>query len=176
MMPTKQLIYALQDHFTARARLVEAMTAIKCYTKGASYFYSCKDGWDNKKYVNLPIESEDILPILQKYIDNIDKDIIYSSIEANIDSEEDLIQCAKECKHDVADSGAYIDSVKSQLKKAYAHRVIVEGTAEDNVGDNNYQDKHYCIQISNSQFFEFWLIGRCKNTLMFGFNGVVDHE
>ncbi len=175
MMPTKNLISELQDHFTERGRLVNAKTAIKCYTQDASFFFSYKDGWGNKKYINLPFTPEDVMPILQKYIDGIEKDIIYSSIEVEVDSEDDLAESVKECQYWNPKTFLNIESIKSELKKIYAHRMIVENKAEDNIGDDNYRQEPYHIPISSDSvngFYEFWLVGRCKNTLMFGFNGI----
>lgn len=179
MMPTKQLIAALQDHFTERGRLANAMTAIKCYTKEASFFYSYKDGWGNKRCINLPFMPEDVLPILQKYIDNIGKDIIYSSIGAEIDSEEDLIKCIDEYKRNHPKTFTDIETVKQGLRRLYAERVFINENVEDENGDNIFRDKPYRIKVCedlNGKFYEFWCVGRCKNTLLFGFNGISDYD
>lgn len=177
MMTTKQLISELQGHFTERGRLEDAKNAIKVYTKESSFYFSYKDGWGNKKYINLPFTPDDVLPILQKYIDNIERDIIYSSVQVEIDSEDNLMNCLignNECDPDRFVS---VEFIKDELRKAYAHRTIIDGSTEDNVGDDNFRDKPYHIKrfISSKIFYEFWLIGRCKNTLMFGFNGFVEN-
>lgn len=78
----KALISDLQSYFDGRARLNNAALAIKCYTKNPSLFYGYVDGWNNKKTVNIPIEPTDLLPILERYIENIDKEIINVSQEA----------------------------------------------------------------------------------------------
>ncbi len=70
------LIIELQGHFDGRSRLKKVADAIKCYTKDASIYYSYVDGWGNKRNINIPIEPEEILPILENYIKNIEKDII----------------------------------------------------------------------------------------------------
>lgn len=175
MMPTKTLISELQNHFTERGRLVDAKNAIKSYSNDSSFFFSYKDGWGNKKYINLPFTSDDVLPILQRYIDNIERDIIYSSVDVEIDSENHLMNILCENNGNIPDRFVACDYIKSELKKAYAYRVIVSGTAEDNLGDENYQDKPYHIKRfdHSDNVYEFWLIGRYKNTLKFGFNGTL---
>ncbi len=179
MMPTKSLIYTLQDHFNARGRIANAMLAIKTYTKDSSYFYSCKDGWGNKKCINLPLEAEDILPILQKYIDNIDKDIIYSSIEAEINSEEDLTKYVELYKQSNPKTYANIEILKHHLRKMYADRMIANDNHDDEEDDEVARKEPYRIQVCsdiNDKFYEFWCIGRCKNTLLFGFNGIDERK
>lgn len=72
------LITELQGHFDGRSRLNRVVNAIKQYkdTKEASVFFSFVDGWGKKQYLNIPIEPEELLPMLENYIKNIDKDII----------------------------------------------------------------------------------------------------
>lgn len=72
----KALIAELQDHFDGRGKLKKVANAIRCYTKDASIFFSYVDGWGKKQYINIPIEPSEILPILEKYINNIDADIV----------------------------------------------------------------------------------------------------
>lgn len=71
----KDTIQVLQDYFDGRSRLNKAKMAMKCYTKDASIFYAYVDGWGKKQYINIPIEVDDILPIIDKYIANIDIEI-----------------------------------------------------------------------------------------------------
>ncbi|MCM1318777.1 MAG: hypothetical protein NC217_00110 [Muribaculaceae bacterium] len=68
----KDTIQELQDYFDGRGRLNKVKLAMKCYTKDASIFYAYVDGWGKKQYLNIPIEVDDILPIIDKYIGNID--------------------------------------------------------------------------------------------------------
>ena len=177
MIPTKNLIAELQDHFTERGRLTNAKMAIKCYTQDASFFFSYKDGWGNKKYINLPFTPEDVLPILQKYINNIEKDIIYSSIEIEIDSEDELTQSIDEHKKSYPKTYTSLDSVKDNLKKIYAHRVIINEYKDDDEEFSIGSKAPYNIPVSSDskdKCYQFWHIGRCKNTLLFGFNGVTE--
>ncbi|MCM1075982.1 MAG: hypothetical protein NC411_01315 [Bacteroides sp.] len=78
----KAQIAELQDHFDGRARLKKAANALKSYTKEASIFFSYIDGWGKKQYINIPIEPTDVLPILEKYIENIENEIINITQEA----------------------------------------------------------------------------------------------
>lgn len=71
----KDTIQELQDFFDGRGRLNKCKVAMKCYTKNASIFYAYVDGWGKKQYINIPIEVDDILPIIDKYIANIDIEI-----------------------------------------------------------------------------------------------------
>lgn len=80
-------IEELQDHFDGRSRLNKAKTALKCYPKDGSIFYSYVDGWGKKQYVNIPIEREDLLPIIDRYLEAIGKDIERSIDGANINRE-----------------------------------------------------------------------------------------
>ncbi|TFU91755.1 hypothetical protein E4T81_14745 [Barnesiella sp. WM24] len=72
----KALISELQSFFDGRSKLNYAAMAIKCYTQKPSLFYACVDGFGNKKTINIPIEPTDLLPIIERYLDNIDKEII----------------------------------------------------------------------------------------------------
>ena len=72
------LITELQGHFDGRSRLNRVANAIKQYkdTKDASVFFSFVDGWGKKQYLNIHIEPEELLPMLENNIKNIDKNII----------------------------------------------------------------------------------------------------
>lgn len=76
MALTKAQIYELQGRFDERSKLHNIKMTIKCNAKESSFFFAYKDNLGNKKYLNLPIEQEDILAIFQQRIDNIEKDII----------------------------------------------------------------------------------------------------
>lgn len=79
----KELISELQSFFDGRSKLNYAAMAIKCYTQKSTLFYACVDGFGNKRTINIPIEPTDLLPIIERYLDNIDKEIInISSISA----------------------------------------------------------------------------------------------
>ncbi len=75
-MIDKAQISELQSYFDGRSKLHKAAIAIRCYTQNPSLFYACVDGFGNKKTVNIPIEPSDLLPIIERYIENIDREIV----------------------------------------------------------------------------------------------------
>ena len=73
---TKAEINDLQSYFDGRRKLYNALIAIKSYQKDGSFFFNYTDGWGKNRNINLPIEPDDIIPALEKYIEGIDKQII----------------------------------------------------------------------------------------------------
>lgn len=75
----KEMIVDLQSYFDGRGKLNNAITAIKCYSrdsKESSVFFGYVDGFKNKRTINIPIDPKDLLPILEKYVNNIDIQIM----------------------------------------------------------------------------------------------------
>lgn len=104
------LITELQDHFDGRSRLNKVVDAIKIYTKDASIFYSYVDGWGKKHYLNIPIEPDEILPILETYIKNIDKDIIKIAAPPQLPSVNNAI---------IVDNAPVINSKVNEYKTSF---------------------------------------------------------
>lgn len=122
-------INELQDHFDGRGRLKQVADAIKCFTKNASVFYSYIDGWGNKKYLNIPIEPSDLLPLIQKYIDSIDKDIIaLTSLRAAVFNYADLEYLVLDYKNRYPETATSYETIISRLTEAYKARL---GNEED---------------------------------------------
>lgn len=151
-----QKINELQDHFEGRGRLKQVVNAIKCYTKNASIFYSYTDGWGNKKYLNVPIEPTDLIPILQKYIDSIDKDIIASTSAPDrvlVDNSSDLDQCIKDYQSRYPSTFTSYDTIASRLAETFASRMADHGNGVSDPQSyhvevcSDWQDKIYVFSF-----------------------------
>ncbi len=123
-------INELQDHFNGRGRLMQVVYAIKCYSKDSSIFFSCIDGWGKKKYINIPIEPSDLLPILQKYIDSIDKDIIAMTampVRVLIDNSAELDKYVKDYERRYPSTFTSWNKIENCLAETYAARIADHG-------------------------------------------------
>lgn len=80
----KETIVELQSYFDGRSRLSNAIQKIKLYSnsKDASIFFGYVDGFKNKRTINIPIEPDDLLPILEKYVRNIESEIMGIAVES----------------------------------------------------------------------------------------------
>lgn len=167
-MLTPALIAELQDCFNGRARLQEAAMAIKIYTKDASLFYSCVDGWGKKKYINIPIEPSDLLPLLNKYIGRIDKEImrISGKVEVIIQNFADLKPC--------------IDDYKSRYPSTYTSEDKIYQTLENAVVRRRQDNPHmvcedYHIEVCSDwedKVYVFSVINETMNQVTFSFNEI----
>lgn len=165
-------INELQDHFDGRGRLKQVANAIKCYTKDASFFFSYTDGWGKKKYLNIPIEPSDVLPILEKYITNIDKDILRLTsmpIRVIIDNSAVLDPYVEDYKSRYPSTYVSFDEIVTRLAKIYASRMADNGN-----GVSNPQSYH--IEVCSDwedKIYVFSFLGIDKaGTAKFTFNGI----
>lgn len=156
MALTKEQIYELQGHFDGRSRLQKVANAIKHQTNNASIFYSYTDGWGKKQYVNIPIEPDEILPIIEKYIDNIEKDIIKITtpdIEVIIVNETQLINSVEDYKSRYPSTYTSLEKLKDRLKDTYLSRLEEVGcqfSIEDDYHIevcSDWQDKIYVFEL-----------------------------
>ena len=155
MALTQAQIYELQGHFDARSRLQKVAHAIKCYTNDASFFYSCVDGWGKKQYVNIPIEPEDIMPIIETYINNIEQDIIKLTtppeLEVRIENEADLIPSIDDYKRRYPDTYTSLQTIHEKLKSTFYDRMEeaekYEGADYHIAVCSDWQDKIYVFEL-----------------------------
>lgn len=163
----KALIAELQDHFEGRGKLKKVANAIKYYSKDSSIFFSYVDGWGKKQYVNIPIEPSEILPILEKYIDNIDADIVRIASptqQAVIDNLADMEGYISDYKQRYPQTHTSIETITTTLAKAYQERKQ-SGSVDDGYHIpvcSDWQDK----------LFTFSLIGECNDMVYFQFEGI----
>lgn len=163
----KALITELQDHFDGRGKLKKVANAIKCYTKDASIFFSYVDGWGKKQYVNIPIEPSEILPILEKYINNIDADIVRIASptkQAVIDNLADIESYISDYKQRYPETYTSIEAITTALAQAYQERK-----------QNGSVDDGYHVPVCSDwqdKLFTFLLIGECNDTVYFQFEGI----
>ena len=123
-------INELQDHFDGRGRLKQVIYALKCYTKDASIFFSYTDGWGKKKYLNIPIEPSDILPILEKYVDAIDNDIMALTampVRVLVVKSSVLDEYIEDYQKRYPSTFTSYDTIVSRLAQAYAERIADHG-------------------------------------------------
>lgn len=163
----KALIAELQDHFDGRGKLKKVANAIKCYTKDTSIFFSYIDGWGKKQYINIPIEPSEILPILEKYINNIDADIVRissSTKQAVIDNLADIESYISDYKQRYPETYTSLETIISTLTQVYQTR------KQDGSGDNAYHIP-VCSDWQD-KLFTFSLIGECGETVYFQYEGI----
>lgn len=129
---TKADINDLQSFFDGRRKLYNALNAIKCYSKDSSFFFNYTDGFQNKRNINLPLESEDIIAVLEKYIDNIDMEIMKLSNQAKlepipptpfIDNQEGLLKYIEDYKRRYPNTYMSLDNIKKRLGEMYMARL-----------------------------------------------------
>ncbi|MDE7159977.1 MAG: hypothetical protein K2O24_03940 [Muribaculaceae bacterium] len=149
-------INELQDHFDGRGRLKQVVDAIKCYTNTSSIFLSYTDGWGKKKYLNIPIEPFDLLPILQKYIDNIDKDIVKltsAPVRVLIVNSAVLDPLIKDYQSRCPSTFTSYDTIVYRLASIYAARVADKGNGVSDPMSyhievcSDWQDKIYMFSF-----------------------------
>lgn len=170
----REQINELQDHFDGRSRLKKAIYALKCYPKGASIYYSYVDGWNNKKNVNIPIEPSDLIPILEKYVEAIDNDIVKLTFEEDllkvcVQNGEEVEALVEGYKQQYPETFIYYQQVLELLKEAYVDRAY----GEDSQGDATAEDYH--VQILSDwedKVYVFKCLGEAGNTVYFWFKGV----
>lgn len=163
----KALISELQDHFDGRSKLKKVANAITCYTKNASIFFSYVDGWGKKQYVNIPIEPSEILPILEKYINNIDADIVRIASptkQAVIDNLADIESYISDYKHRYPETYTGLEPIANTLAQAYQERK-----------QNGSEDDGYHIPVCSDwqdKLYTFSLIGECNDIIYFRYDGI----
>lgn len=149
-------INELQGHFDGRGRLKQVVDVIKCYTNTSSIFFSYTDGWGKKKYLNIPIEPFDLLPILQKYIDNIDKDIVKLTsmpVRVLIVNFAVLDPLIKDYQNRYPYTFTSYDAIVSRLAEIYAARMADNGNDVSNPMSyhievcSDWQDKIYMFSF-----------------------------
>ena len=142
--------------------------AIKIYTKDASLFYSCVDGWGKKKYINIPIDPNDLLPLLDKYIGRIDKEIIRISGRVEV-----IIQ-------NFADVKPYIDDYMRRYPSTYISEDKIYKTLEDAVIGRRQEHPHmvcedYHIEVCSDwedKVYVFSVISETLNQVVFQFKEI----
>lgn len=131
MTMTKAEINDLQSYFDGRRKLNNALIAIKSYPKDSSFFFNYTDGWNKNKNINLPLEAEDIIPILENYIDNIDRQIMEISnqrqlelapLTAFIDNHEELSKHIADYESRYPDTYMSLHKIKKRLEEMYVAR------------------------------------------------------
>lgn len=163
----KALISELQDHFDGRGKLKKVANAIKYYSKDASIFFSYVDGWGKKQYVNIPIEPSEILPILEKHIDNIDADILRISSplpQAVIDNYNEIENYIADYKQRYPETYTSIETITTTLAQQYQERKQ----------SGNVDDEYHIPVCSDwlDKLFIFSLIGECNSTVYFQYQGI----
>lgn len=124
----RALITELQDHFDGRGKLKKVANAIKCYSKDASIFFSYVDGWGKKQYVNIPIEPSDIIPIIDKYVENIDADILRisqskESFQVEFVNLPELTKYVEDYQNRFPSTFTSIEQIKARLEQSYKERL-----------------------------------------------------
>lgn len=167
-MLTPALITELQDCFNGRARLQEAAMAIKIYTKDASLFYSCVDGWGKKKYINIPIDPTDLLPLLNKYIGRIDKEIMKISGRVEV-----IIQNFADVKPFIEDYKIRYPSTFTSEEKIY--QTLEEAVIERRKGNPHLVSEDYHIEVCSdwdNKIYVFSVISETFNQVTFQFKEI----
>ena len=123
-------INELQDHFDGRGRLKQIVDAIKQYSNTASIFLSYTNGFGSKKYLNIPIELSELLPILKKHIDSIDKDILFLTsmpVRVLIVNSAVLDPLIKDYQSRYPSTFTSYDTIVHRLAEIYAARMADNG-------------------------------------------------
>jgi len=165
----KVLISELQDHFDCRGKLKKVAIALKCYSKEASLFFSYVDGFGKKQYINIPIEPTDILPILEKYIENIDKDIleiasIEKTIKIDILGQTELCGYISDYRKLYPNTYTNLDVIKSVLLKGLQSRMKSGDVSRD-----------YSVKVCSDwddKVYTFLLDGERNGITYFKFDGI----
>lgn len=166
------LINDLQDHFDGRGRLKKASMALRCYSKDVSIFFSYIDGFGKKQYVNLPIEPSDILPILERYINRIDGDIIRLTLSSQpikivISNLSELMPIVEDYKLRFPSTFTNVEAILDRL----------EQSLKDRLTDEMYDgSEDYHIEVCSDwqdKIYVFFCEGRDDESFYFNFKGVV---
>lgn len=169
MALTKAKIYELQDHFDGRSKLQKVAFALKNRTNNASIFYSYTDGYGKKQYVNIPIEPDEILPIIERYIENIEKDIIeITSPEVIIVNEAQIIDSVEDYKTRYPDTYTSLEKLKERLKQSYLSR-------KEDVGGQFSVDDGYHIEVCSDwqdKIYVLELVSQDDDSIMFEFKEI----
>lgn len=166
----KALINELQTCFDGRGRLKAASVAIQSYTNNTSVFFSYIDGWNNKKSINIPIDPEDLLPILDRYMDNIDKEIqriATPEVFVSIDNFSELEKYVKDYKSRFPETYTSLDEIHKTLKESYV------GRKNEHPG---LEKEDYHIEVCfdwKDKIYIFSYLGVVDNSIMFHFNEIM---
>lgn len=140
--------------------------AIKCYANAndASIFFSYTDGWNNKKYVNIPIEPEDLLPLLEKQIESIDREILNISREQSpksmnfnivITNEAELLRYIEDYKTRYPSTFTSLETLKERLNETFRMRLNDGGKEVELYEDyhievcSDWRDKIYVLEFQD---------------------------
>lgn len=163
----REKILELQSYFDGRKRLNNALTAIKSYTKDSSLFFGYTDGFKNKKTVNIPIEPEELIPILEGYIENIDKEILNianEKMQIKIINTEALMSQIQDFRNSYPDTYTDYPTIEKILIESYDIRK-----------ENNNFLGQYHIEVCSDwqqQLYIFFLDNVFANQLTFRFEGI----
>lgn len=173
MKMDKAAIIDLQTYFDGRAKLNNASIAIKSYShKNASLFFGYVDGFNNKRTINIPIAPTDILPILENYIDNIDKEIINIAnggeepeelYEAVIENEDELVQYITDYANRYPNTFTSLESIKNRLSKSFLER------------EDCYKEDDYHIEVCSdwqNKIYVFAFAATVADTIYFKFEEI----
>lgn len=171
MALSKAQIHELQGIFDERSKLHNVAMTIKCNTKDSSFFFAYKDGNGNKKYLNLPIKPQDILTIIDKQIDNIEKDIIEKTtmsedIEIIIMNEAKLESSIADYKSRYPTTYTRLATIRERLKASFISRLEDkdEQNGQMDITDDyhievcsDWQDKIYVFEFLNktNEYIQF---------------------
>lgn len=146
----------LQAQFDGRGRLIQIVNAISLYSNSASIFLSYTDGWQKKKYLNIPIELDELLPILLKHITNIDNDIIRLTsmpVRVIIENSAALDPLIKDYQSRYPYTFTSYDTIVSRLAEIYTARMADNGNDVSNPMSyhievcSDWQDKIYMFSF-----------------------------
>lgn len=152
----KAEINDLQSYFDGRRKLYNALIALKSYQKDGSFFFNYTDGWQKNRNINLPIEPNDIIPILEKYIDNIDMQIMEIS-ESNleptpltvyIDNHEELLKHIRGYEGRYPETYMSLAKIIKLLEKMFTARKSI---TEDDENQIDIQDDYHIEVCSDWQ-------------------------
>lgn len=171
----KTLIDELQGHFDSRGKIRNSIIVIKSYTNDTSFFFSYKDGWGNKKYINLQLEPEDVLPILERYLENIDKDIERIStpempeVNIAIDNFSELEKYVNDYKSRFPQTYTSIEKIYETFRESYVYR------KNDNENPG-WEAEDYHIKVCSDwedKIYVFSFKGEIDRTIILHFEEIV---
>ena len=174
MALSKAQIHELQEHFNSRVLLLEVKLAMKCYPEKSSIFFSFTNGWGKKQYLNIPIKHEDIIPIINKYIGEIDSEIIRLTTESHpknlkihIQYEDNLVSAINDYKSRYPETYTNYESIVKRLKESYLGRLSGKDTSE--VSDD------YHVEVCSDwqdKIYVFSFAGAVDDTIYFAFKEI----
>lgn len=171
----QETIVDLQSYFDGRSRLNKVITAIKLYsndTNNPSLFYAYVDGFKNKRTVNVPIDPADLLPILEKYVRNIENEIMgianksseleedQNEYEVIIENENDLANYITDYANRYPETYISLESIKKRLSKAFSERTDPDIANDYHIEVcSDWQDKIYVfsfrLTVAYTIYFKF---------------------